>query len=823
MKVKRPAILFLSTYIIGILVAYSSIPIFVKVLIGTVAIFLYLKLYFEKKLYIKTLFVIFAFFIIGYIRFSQVEKKYDSDYIKIESIGRGNKNITGKVTTIGNSTNSSYVDLKNVTVNGMNLGNARLYFRNENLLDIKIGNSIIADAAIYTFEDPMNEGEFNQKNYYRSNGISFSGFASNIEITNSKFNNLLQKIYEIKISIKQQIHKIFNYKDAGLFMAMVTGDRSQIDKEQKRLYTENGIAHIIAISGLHLSILGLLLYEILRRFLSQNISAFFVSIFIVIYGIFIDASATSLRAITMLLIRFLSLSFGRTYDSKNTLYIICFIFLIIEPYLLFSAGFQFSYIAIFALNSNVEIPNPKYIYEQRKKIIRLVDSNKESKFIKKIDKKKMYLKIPPIIVMTFFLFPITIFHYFTYPLYSILINIVVVPLMTFVLVFGLCGLMISFFNITVGTFATYVVHLIFNIYSYLCKFTEKLPYHILWTGKPNLYEIFYYYLSIFLIIFAIRNLYIAPKLYDKLKNSINNIKFRLVSYKILNYIRLTLCILLFVLSILILSIRKKDDFRMTFISIGQGDSILVESKDILFSIDGGSNSNKSNGEYILAPHIKSRAIRHIDYAFVTHADSDHTNGLIYLLESEDDIELSNLVLPLNAKTDTKFSVLKSLASKKGANLLYMKEGDKLNVDDYIQISILSPDEESVNDIKFDQNELSLTFKLKYKNHSCLFTGDIGEKTMNRMISDEYVLKNMDVDVLKVPHHGSKNSNLKEFFDAVSAEYAVVSYGKNNTYGHPSSETVNSLIESGTKVLKTGASGQIDIYFDKDNVWYKTYK
>ncbi len=262
---------------------------------------------------------------------------------------------------------------------------------------------------------------------------------------------------------------------------------------------------------------------------------------------------------------------------------------------------------------------------------------------------------------------------------------------------------------------------------------------------------------------------------------------------------------------------------MTFISIGQGDSILIESKDILFSIDGGSNSNKSNGEYILAPHIKSRAIRHIDYAFVTHADSDHTNGLIYLLESEDDIELSNLVLPLNAKTDTKFSVLKSLASKKGANLLYMKEGDKLNVDDYIQISILSPDEESVNDIKFDQNELSLTFKLKYKNHSCLFTGDIGEKTMNRMISDEYVLKNMDVDVLKVPHHGSKNSNLKEFFDATSAEYAVVSYGKNNTYGHPSSETVNSLIESGTKVLKTGDSGQIDIYFDKDNVWYKTYK
>ena len=94
--------------------------------------------------------------------------------------------------------------------------------------------------------------------------------------------------------------------------------------------------------------------------------------------------------------------------------------------------------------------------------------------------------------------------------------------------------------------------------------------------------------------------------------------------------------------------------------------------------------------------------------------------------------------------------------------------------------------------------------------------------MNRMLKDNFTISNLDVDILKVPHHGSKNSNLPEFFDKVSPEYSVFSYGKNNNYGHPSQETVNSIIDTGSEVLKIGESGQIDIYLDKDNIEYWTY-
>ena len=152
----------------------------------------------------------------------------------------------------------------------------------------------------------------------------------------------------------------------------------------------------------------------------------------------------------------------------------------------------------------------------------------------------------------------------------------------------------------------------------------------------------------------------------------------------------------------------------------------------------------------------------------------------------------------------------------------MKEGDVTQFNDDLSLMVLNPNERSLKSKKIDQNEMSLTFRLDYNNHSTLFTGDIGLNSMNRMLKDKFTINNIDVDILKVPHHGSKNSNLPEFFEKVSPEYSVFSCGKNNNYGHPNQETVNSIIDTGSEVLKTGESGQIDIYLDKENIEYWTY-
>ena len=816
MKIKRPAVLFLGSAIIGIIIAISSVSVLFKLILILIAIFLYGKLYFDGKLYYKTLLVIFLFLLIGFYRFKLEESRFDRYVSNVESLGKGRKTISGKVDSIGKSANSNYYVLSNCYSDGKALGKCRCYFSDELISDVKIGNLIKITGGTSIIEAPSNEGEFNQETYYRADGITFISFANDIEITNSNYDRLKQKIYEIKIVIKSQIEKIFNEKDAGLFSAMVTGDKSKIDREQKKRFSDNGIAHILAISGLHLSILGLALFELLRKKLSVNVSAGFVSIFILLYGIFIDAGPSSLRAISMLFIRFLSLSIGRTYDSKNTLYIIAFIFLMIRPYLLFHAGFQFSYVAIFALNSELSV------VRIRKKEKYLSDKDDENRIIGiKIEE----FKIPGVILLTIFLFPITIYHYFTYPLYSIFVNLIVIPLMAFVLGFGLASLGLSFLYLPLGKVFAFVVHLIFIVYDKLCELVEFLPGHLLVLGRPTLLEIVYYYIIIFLVIAIINeNTKYVLKNYKHNKNI--EVEDRVISvnkYKKSQLIKILSCVFALIFSSLIISIRTHSDMRMTFISIGQGDSILIESKNLILTIDGGSSSNTSNGQYIMSPHIKSRAIDHIDYAFITHADSDHTNGIIYLLENENEVNIYNLVLPITATDDFKFNKLKDLAISRNVNLIYMKEGDTKRFKEEYMITVLSPNEGSLKSMKRDENEMSLTFRLDYKNHSALFTGDIGKQTMGRMLKDEFAIKNMDVEVLKVPHHGSKNSNVPEFFDIVSPKYSVFSYGKNNNYGHPGGETVDSIANTGSKVLKTGESGQIDIYFDKENITYKTFR
>ena len=816
MKIKRPAVLFLASTIIGIIIAISSVSIVFKLILVLIAIFLYGKLTLDGKLYFRTIIVILIFGIMGFCRFKAEENRFDRYVTNVESLGKGSKIITGKVESIGKSTNSNYFVLSNCYSNGIILGKCRCYFPDELISDVKIGNLIKITGGTSIIEAPSNEGEFNQENYYRADGITFISFANDIEITNSNYDRLKQKIYEIKIVIKSQIEKIFNEKDAGLFSAMVTGDKSKIDREQKKRFSDNGIAHILAISGLHLSILGLALFELLRKKLSVNASAGFVSIFILLYGIFIDAGPSSLRAISMLFIRFLSLSIGRTYDSKNTLYIIAFIFLMIRPYLLFHAGFQFSYVAIFALNSELSI------VRIRKKEKYLSDGNYENKII---GIKLEEFKIPGVILLTIFLFPITIYHYFTYPLYSIFVNLIVIPLMAFVLGFGLASLGLSFLYLPLGKVVAFVVHLIFIIYDKLCELVEFLPGHLLVLGRPTLIEMVYYYIILFLIIAIInKNTANILKNYKRNKNNLCDERVVIVNgYKRSQLLKVVLCVVALIFSSLIISIRTHSDMRMTFISIGQGDSILIESKNLIMTIDGGSSSNTSNGQYIMSPHIKSRAIDHIDYSFITHADSDHTNGIIYLLENENEVNIYNLVLPITATDDFKFNKLKDLAISRNVNIIYMKEGDTKKFKEEYLITVLSPNEGSLNNEKRDENEMSLTFRLDYKNHSALFTGDIGKQTIGRMLKDEFAIKNLDVDVLKVPHHGSKNSNVPEFFEMVSPKYSVFSYGKNNNYGHPGGETVDSIANTGSKVLKTGESGQIDIYFDKENITYKTFR
>lgn len=811
MKVKRPSKIVLSALILGIITAYSNINLSLKLILVAISFFLLCKYYSDNKINIKVAFVVFLVFVLGVCRFTFEENYFDNINNYIEN----NKNIvyTGKIINIGESTNSYYYDLKNITLdNNKPVNKARVYFNKDMEIIYDIGNIVEVESKIYTIDPPMNYGEFNSLNYYRSIDVAFTSYLKGITLIDEEKDVIRSAIYDVKNKIKENIFKIFNEEDAGVVLLMLTGDKSKIDKSIKKLFSDNGISHILAISGLHLSILGLMLFELLRKKFSIKKSALAVSIFIFLYGIMIDASATSLRAILMLYIRFFSLYLGRSYDSKNTLYILCILSLLIRPYLLFNAGFLFSYVAVFALNldyiiydSNI---NEKEVNDKLDLINKEIDSSKK---VEIIEKKRVYIKVPSIVMLTLFIFPITIYNYFDYPTYSILLNLIVIPLMTFVLLFSVIGVMVSFLNIYIARFVVGIVHYILVLYKMLCEIVLKLPCNSINFGKPNQFVVFIFYLTLALIYIYLKKKNDIDKdtLYDDIKKERYKIIFKKSILSVIG-----------IIFIIVLSfIHIKYDYKMSFISVGQGDGIIIQNKDNIISIDGGSSSNNSLNEYILTPNLKSRQINTINHAFITHADSDHVNG-IYDMLNADEIIIENIYMPIFAKENLKYKNIIDLSESKNVKINYLKSGDKLVLGD-VDIELYNPiysDLEEKNDI----NEQSLCFIMKYKDLKTMITGDIGKSTEEKILRNIINKKELDCDILKVAHHGSRSSSLDDFIKYTSPEISIISCGRNNQYNHPHKETIRTLEKYNTKIYMTPKNGEIDIIYKDDKIKIEKY-
>lgn len=243
--------------------------------------------------------------------------------------------------------------------------------------------------------------------------------------------------------------------------------------------------------------------------------------------------------------------------------------------------------------------------------------------------------------------------------------------------------------------------------------------------------------------------------------------------------------------------KNDNEIRVHFIDVGQGDCIFVELNDNkTMLIDAGNPENGSD----ISSYIKRLGVEKIDFIFATHPHSDHIGGLSKVIY---DFDIGNIYMPsVTHNTDLFYNLLKTIENKgktaetvKGRKVIYSS-------DDGIMIEILSPKRNKYNNL----NNYSIVVKLTYLNNSFLFTGDIEKEVETALLKD-----NIDCDVLKVAHHGSSSSSSKKFIKLASPEYAVISCGKENDYGHPHKETILNLIDS--KILRTDKMGTIVITSD----------
>lgn len=643
---------------------------------------------------------------------------------------------------------------------------------------IRIGSTVVVRGRFVQFQNATNPGEFDAKAYYAAQDICGKLTETAILEADLEYSAVKEGLFRLRYYFREQLYRVFPEKEAAILTAMLLGDKAQLDAEIKGLYMDNGIIHILSISGLHITMIGMGIYKLLRRLgVRVRGAAVIGGVILILYGIMTGMSVSAYRAIGMYLIRMLGIVVGRTYDMLTALGVVAVFLIGQNPADLTNAGFLLSFGSIMGIG----LLYPALL------------GNVESEMLKPLQSILASGSI------TLFTLPIQLWFYYEVPTYSVLMNLLVLPFMSLVLCTGFIAMLVPGFGV-VGT----VTCLILQGYEGLCELFSKLPYHKWNPGKPDGWQIAGFYLFVGIVI------WLGGKKTTVLSK--NNMRYACKA-------------VLLTAAVIILALPVERGNRVTFLDVGQGDGIVLETASgQVYLFDCGSSSRKNIGEYVLLPFLKSRGIGHIDGVFVSHGDSDHCNGIVELLElsEREDITVEHLVLPAIAQTEREkeFGELLRAAecanSGKGTKVIWMKEGDCISAKG-VDFLCLHPPEgyESASG-----NEYSQCFYVELEGEngtkaSVLFTGDV-EGAGEQLLLQELKQRGVEaVMVLKVAHHGSGNATSEELLEQISPKLSVISCGEGNSYGHPHPETLERLKKGGSQIMTTPEYGAITIEIDTE--------
>ncbi len=641
----------------------------------------------------------------------------------------------------------------------------------KNNMNLKIGNSIEIQGVINNFNRASNPGVFDERNYYNSLGFKYKIYIDEVKIIDHRYNYLKENLYIVKENLKNTLYKISDDKEASIFSGIVLGEKSNIDKNIKELYRANGIAHILAISGLHIAIVGISIYKILRKKLmiesSVAISVFVVFMYVAMTGF----SPSAIRAFIMFGMKMLADIFGRTYDILTAISVAGICMVVSNPDIIINTGFQLSFVAV--LSIGVFLP-----------VI------KKEEFIK----NKFLESILVSFCINLGTLPILSYSFFEISTYSTLINIFVLPLIGTVVYAGLFAGILGTITLKAGIFVIGIGTYILKFYEYFCVLFSKLPYSLVVVGRPVISSVAFYYITLFL----------SP-LFLKMKDK----RKKLISL---------ILILSFLFSLFYLKLST--NLTITILDVGQGDGIIIELPgNINYLIDGGSLDNKNIGEYVLKPVIKSKGIKKIDSWFITHSDEDHINGLIEFLENYKNfnIEIENIIFSNILLQDNDINKVIEIANLENIKIYFLNRGDKI-IKNKVEIECIYPNDNTEFDDE-DKNNSSMVLTLKYHDFDIFFAADIDENAEQKILENNILKK---YDILKVAHHGSKNSTGIDFINAINPEISIVSCGENNIFGHPHDELINRLQDYGVINYITMNSGAIEIKTNGEKININEY-
>ena len=793
--IKRPVFWILLAFVLGEVIAVFDLNIAVPCIVLAIIVIrkIIIKAYEDMGAFV----VIFFTLIMGFMLMSNEITTRNHIY----DLKENTVIVQGKIYKIENTAFGTNIYLKGVEVeNGeKSVSVKRIFVNTEKIPNVKIGNIIKVRGKLRQFEEAANKGNFDSRKYYLSLGFYGKIEAGTIEVINSDYSGIRQGLYELRMEIIERLEKlcsdnkgifsIINNKN-GIIGAIILGDKTDLDSDIKELYSVSGIAHILAISGLHISFIGMAIYRLLRRRFRFLFSAA-VSIPVVLsFGIMSGFGISTIRAIIMFILKIIGEVLGRKYDAITAISLAGLVLLVQNPFVVCNSGFQMSFGAIIAIV--LILPIVEEILNTDNKIIKVLSAN---------------------FTISLVMNPILAWNYYELPTFSFLLNIVVVPLMSVVIVSSIVGIFCSCIMFGFGKAVIFPGCGILELYTFLCNIINKSSVASIVVGQPKVTIIIVYYAILLVVLFGLKNIRTKYTRAEKERNIIKketglvlekkakkerrikgqNVKLRLafiVGFLLLN------CLIYYI---------PNPGFYITFINVGQGDGILIHGDNgTKVMVDGGSTSEKQVAKNCIVPYLKAEGIGTIDYSIITHTDKDHISGILEILENNNSnrIRIKNLVMPdINMKDDT-YNELIEKAKLKKINVLYIKKGDTLSLGK-TKIKCIYPETTTTAS---DKNDYCTVLSVKNKTSKILLTGDIS-KEIEEKIKDDI---EENYTVLKVAHHGSNYSSSEKFLKKVNPKYSIISVGKNNSYGHPGNETMERLRKQGGVIYRTDEKGGITI-------------
>ena len=812
---------------------------------------------------------------------------------------------------------------------------------------LKIGQQIILEGTFSHFATATNPGEFDVQRYYAAKGIGGRVRQSQILAVGEKYSFLREKLYGFRQVLHDRLAEVFPAKEASVMQTLLLGEKEELDAEVKALYQKNGIAHILSISGLHITLLGMGVYRLLKRLgLPVRAAAVGGAMLLLIYGVMVGMSVSASRAIGMYLLQMLGIFVGRTYDMLTGLGLMALLLVLQEPERLCDVSFLMSFGAVLGIciltpvlsgdgrerdaDEELEVKGISAWLRTVADIFgdSAYERNKYREGWRKVAYEGIQRMVSTVkggfaasVGVILFTLPVQLWFFYEIPVYSVLLNLLVLPFMSVVVAGGILSLIPG-----LGLVGT-VDCLILWWYEWVCGRFEELPGAIWCVGRPEVWQIICYYVGILLLVFgreyveawkkrgtygegnvpgdrlhfartlwclkmrgawkrrgtygeknvpgdrqhfartlwclitrgadeSIRNrkkdcngemIQHSDRRFGICSTGVQNAlaKFRCAWQGAMTYMNRVqhLIAVVMILGLLIGLLTGNFDCgsRVTFLDVGQGDGIVVETGQGAYLFDCGSTSRKNIGEYVLKPYLKSRGIRSLRGVFVSHPDEDHMNGVIELLENGADwgIVVEQLFLPAIAEGKRTESFVTLLAAAEAAEVpvSYIKCGDEIR-DSQLRLLCLHPEEnttladanaysecfyvevfakkmkqEAIDDRKandasggsaiegsgengsFAGNSERKDFRVNDGKINILLTGDVegeGERQLMQELQEQRGQRAFRVDILKVAHHGSGYSTGTEFLAAASPATAIISCGRNNSYGHPHAETLQRL-------------------------------